>query len=301
HGTYNQPAGTWSDDSSLTLCLADSLCTGLDYKDIMNKFLSWMKHGDYTPYNDTFDIGNATSRAIYNYDEGTEPLKCGGKSVHDNGNGSLMRILPMVFFQYANMDHGITNDMSGLLEPIHDISKLTHAHNISLIACGLYSLIVENLINDSSNVKKSVMSALTNGFNYYGNIQKNVYDKDLKDYYRLRDIEIFARLHEDEINSSGYVVDTLEAAIWCLLNTNSYAECILKAVNLGQDTDTVAAVAGGLAGVVYGYEEIPSDWLQKIARREWIESICLKLQTNLNKNDGIFTNNKMDDEFNFSE
>jgi ADP-ribosylglycohydrolase len=279
YGTYNQPAGTWSDDSSLTLCLADSLSNGLDYSDIMSKFLSWIKYGNYTPYNDVFDIGNSTRCAIYNYDKGMEPLECGGKSEHDNGNGSLMRILPMVFYQYANMNHGITNDMSGLMEPIHDVSKLTHAHNTSLIACGLYSLIIEYLINDSSNVKSSVMSALSNGFNYYGYICKNKYDKDLDSYYRLRDIDAFASLNEVEISSSGYVVDTLEAAIWCFLNTNSYAECILKAVNLGEDTDTVAAVAGGFAGVVYGYDNIPKEWLQKIPRREWIESICLKLQT----------------------
>ena len=96
----------------------------------------------------------------------------------------------------------------------------------------------------------------------------------LEDFYR--DLNEFMDVPVDLIQSSGYVVDTLEAAIWCLLNTNSIKDCLLKAVNLGDDMDTVAAVAGGLAGLYYGYEEIPKEWMEKIQKRYWIKRMCGK-------------------------
>ena len=99
------------------------------------------------------------------------------------------------------------------------------------------------------------------------------YAEDLKHYARLFDSE-FAALPDDEIKSSGYVVDTLEAALWCLLNTSNYKDCVLKAINLGEDTDTVAAVAGGLAGMYYGVDAIPDNWLNQLARRDDIEKLC---------------------------
>ena len=102
-------------------------------------------------------------------------------------------------------------------------------------------------------------------------------NQELFHYHRLWDIDTFQMLEEDEIKSSGYVVDTLEVALWCFLNTTCYEDCVLKAVNLGDDTDTVAAVAGGLAGLYYGFDEIPLKWLNTIARYEWIETMIDQL------------------------
>ena len=98
YGTHNQPIGTWSDDTSMTLCLVDSLSDGLNYEDIMSKFKAWLVDGDYTPYGDVFDVGIATRQAINRYLSGIGPLNCGGISERDNGNGSLMRILPLLFY-----------------------------------------------------------------------------------------------------------------------------------------------------------------------------------------------------------
>ena len=103
YGTYNQPAGTWSDDTSMTLCTLDSLSNGLDYKDIMEKFLSWYKDGEYTPHGEAFDIGMATSKALNKYASGEKPLESGGRGERDNGNGSLMRILPVLFLFTKNL------------------------------------------------------------------------------------------------------------------------------------------------------------------------------------------------------
>ncbi|MBG0765793.1 MAG: ADP-ribosylglycohydrolase family protein [Tissierellales bacterium] len=132
YGTYNQPAGTWSDDTSMTLCTLDSLSKGLDYKDIMDKFLSWYKDGEYTPHGETFDIGMSTSKALNKYDSGEEPLKSGGTGERDNGNGSLMRILPVLFYlQKTYGENWIEKEEA--YQIIHNISALTHAHILMLL------------------------------------------------------------------------------------------------------------------------------------------------------------------------
>ena len=156
---------------------------------------------------------------------------------------------------------------------IHDVSKLTHAHPRSLIACGIYVQLSLELMKGLDK-ETALRNAILKCTNYYS--QKDAFSQELKSYNRLIQGD-FAALAENEIKSSGYVVDTLEAAIWCLLNTSSYSECVLKAVNLGEDTDTISAVAGGLAGLLYGYDGIPKEWIDTIIKREFIENICIQL------------------------
>ena len=151
------------------------------------------------------------------------------------------------------------------IDNIHSVSALTHAHERSCIACGIYDFIVQELI--STPRKSSVKKALAKAKDYYIDAEEN------KSYNRLYEPN-FELTAEKEIKSSGYVVDTLEAAVWCLLNTNNYKECVLKAVNLGQDTDTVAAVAGGLAGILYGYKSIPSKWIDSLIKKDEILDMC---------------------------
>lgn len=282
-GFHKQPAGTWSDDSSMTLCTMDSLINGLDYEDIMNNFKTWLFEGAYTPYDKTFSVGRATTKAINNYKNGMEPLLCGGTGERDNGNGSLMRILPMSLYQYAHCNHMQGFNEQELMQPIINVSKLTHAHKISLIACGLFSRIVGKVLapKNDTDLFCCVEAGLKNGFNYYGVIMEEKYKDVLPKYNRLRDLRAFKNFSENEIKSSGYVIDTLEAVIWCLLNTNSYKESVLKAVNLGADTDTVGAITGGIAGLYYGYNSIPEDWLGNLAKRDWIEKMCVKFYKSL--------------------
>lgn len=269
YGTHNQPAGTWSDDTSLTLCLLDSLTTGrLDYKDIMNKFLGWMREGHYTPYHQMFDIGNATRQALFRFELGETPLRCGGRSPQDNGNGSLMRILPAVYYCIAHYGRKVSCEQ--MLPIIHNVSSLTHAHVRSQIACGIYAIIVRNLIQKQS-VQSAVEAGIMEAFSYYG--CQSEFKEEIHYYRRIAEND-FGKLPEEEIKSSGYVVDTLEAALWCLLGTNSYKECVLKAVNLGKDTDTVSSIAGGLAGIAYGQKQIPEEWLNQLARRDYIIDMC---------------------------
>lgn len=272
YGTHYQPAGTWSDDTSMTLALLDSIARNhdIDYKDIMDKFSEWLLYGEYTATGKVFDVGNTTSRAIMNYGHGINPIECGGKSEYENGNGSLMRILPVAY--YIRQHPNIPIDRQ--IEIVHNISSLTHGHRISLAACGIYISIALELLSGSMPLDTGINNGIRKAFQYYYRQGWN----EISVYSRIKNLTNFAVLSEGEINSSGYVVDTLEAAIWCLLTTSSYKECVLKAVNLGNDTDTTGAVASGLAGIYYGAKNIPKDWLDKILKRKYIKSLCDSLE-----------------------
>jgi len=271
YGTFNLPPGTWSDDSSLALCLADSLCRGLDYRDIMENFSKWLHEGEFTPHGEAFDIGNGTYKAIMRFGKGTDPLLCGGKEEGDNGNGSLMRILPLVFYIRAELGKDFIGTEVAM-HAIDNVSSLTHAHKRSVVACSIY-ISIASLLLDGEVVEKAVSIGLEKATDYYA--KEEDCKAELTHFKRISEPG-FKDLAEKEIKSSGYVVDTLEAALWCLLNTVSYKDCVLKAVNLGEDTDTVAAVAGGLAGIHYGYKSIPEEWMQTIKKRELIANICEK-------------------------
>lgn len=270
YGTHHQPAGTWSDDTSLTLALMDSMIeeNGINPADMMERFSGWLMYGDYTATGEVFDVGSATRSAIMNYGHGTDPLKCGGISEYENGNGSLMRILPVAYYLEAQPD--ATTEFR--METVHKISSLTHRHPVSLIGCGLCTGVALKLLSREESLYASVEQGLKETFACY----ELMGWEDLHAYARLENLAEFSELPETEIRSGGYVVDTLEAALWCLLNSTSYGECVLKAVNLGNDTDTVGAVAGGLAGMYYGAGEIPDEWLNTLKKREYIESICEK-------------------------
>lgn len=241
-GTHNQPVGTWSDDTSMTLATCESIkrLGVIDYEDIMGNFLKWYENSEFTANKELFDIGITTSQALQNYGNGISPLECGFDDYYSNGNGSLMRILPLAF----------TKEKSIVAKKV---SMLTHGHEYSKLACDIYVDVARGLMEGLS------IRAILNGFTH------------AEPYDRLKDIDT---LSESEIKSSGYVVDTLEASLWCLTTTDTYKDCVLKAVNLGSDTDTVAAVAGGLAGIVYGYEGIPREWIEKLRNKELIEN-CL--------------------------
>lgn len=268
YGTHHQPIGVWSDDTSLTLALLDSMiqCKAINYTDIMDKFSAWLLYGEYTALGEVFDVGNATSRAIMNYGREIAPLECGGKSEYENGNGSLMRILPIAYYLYNHQELSIDVQM----ELIHNLSSLTHGHSRSQVGCGIYVMVAIRLIGGTDPLAECVRNGIQTAFDYYDRIG----EIEIRSYNRLKRLDEFIRLPEEQIQSSGYVVHTLEAALWCLLNSSSYQECVLKAVNLGDDTDTVGAVAGGLASSFYGADQIPEEWINVIAGREYIKELC---------------------------
>ena len=274
YGTFNLPEGSWTDDSSLTIALLESLNRkeGVDLDDIMENFMKWLHKGEFTPYGYSYDIGNGTMQAINRYRRYRDTKKCGGSEEWNNGNGSLMRILPVCIYASEMMSKGEFSDRDAI-ETVHAVGSLTHAHIRSNIACGLYFFMVHQILNGSGSLKERLQEGLSKGFAFY---ESFLADKENLHFYdRLRDLTAFAKLPSDVIISSGYVVDTLEAAVWSLVTTDSFENALIKAVNLGEDTDTVGAVTGGLGGLFYGYDAIPGAWLEAVKRREWIEGMCV--------------------------
>ena len=265
-GTHKQPAGTWSDDSSLTFCLAEALTTPFDPQVLAGNFISWRYQNYWTADREVFDIGISTAAAIERLAKGIPPQLAGGMEESENGNGSLMRILPLVFYV---KDRPIEERF----ELTKIVSSLTHQHIRSVIACWYYLefarllLIGKNKKAAYQALRKSIPPFLKKLDILPGEIAK--FDRLLKD-----DISLY---EESDIQSSGYVVHTLEASIWCLLRTDSYKAAVLKAVNLGEDTDTTGAVTGGIAGLLYGFDSIPSDWIAQLARKDDINDLAERL------------------------
>ena len=269
YGTYDMPEGTWTDDSSMALAALDSIreLGKVDLTDIMKRFVDWYERGEYTPFGESFDIGNTCSLAIDRFEKEHDITSCGGRGERSNGNGSLMRIMPACLYAY---DRGLSPEDA--VGTVHDVSSLTHAHQRSKIACGLYYFCVKSVLDGDGLLEKRLQDGLDLGFAFY---ERDIACRvELTHYGRLRSLEEFKTVPDSGIRSSGYVVDSLEAAIWCLITTESFRECLLKAVNLGDDTDTIGAIAGGLAALYYGYDSIPEEWITVIQRRDMIEEMC---------------------------
>ncbi|MFZ4931682.1 ADP-ribosylglycohydrolase family protein [Chryseobacterium sp. Mn2064] len=273
-GTHHQPAGTWSDDSSLTLCLADSLCNGYNLEDMALKFLQWYNAEIWTPHGRVFDIGIATRQAIYKVSKGYTPQLCGGTSEFDNGNGSLMRILPVLFY--------IKNfPIKARFDRIKEVSSITHRHIRSVISCFIYLEFLLEILNGAE--KFEAYHKMQETVKYFLDYNPVCSQAEMDKFERILNKNIF-EFDEEKIGSSGYVLHSLEASLWCFLNSESYSEAVLKAVNLGEDTDTTAAITGGIAGIYYGYENIPQEWIDVLVRKDDIEALCDTLFKKLQNN-----------------
>lgn len=232
-GAHQMQKGTFSDDTSMLLATQDSIRERgcIDVEDMRERYRRWLFEGAYTADGKVFDVGNATSTAL---SEGH-----GLTHERSNGNGSLMRIAPLACTDATD-------------DEIRAVSAITHAHPISKEACVLFVHMLREALEDGA----------------YGIAQ--AIEDHLPDDSRfsfLSDIVTWPREH---VRSSGYALDTLGAALWCAWNTDSYAECVLEAVNLGDDTDTTACVAGALAGALYGYDSIYKSWIEQLRGKDVI-------------------------------
>ncbi len=282
YGTHRQPPGTWSDDSTMTMCLLSSLSIHpmMDTDDLGRRFIQWYRQGLWTAHDELFDIGIATRQAIQRIEEAQLPAEeAGGVDEYSNGNGSLMRILPLAY-------RLVHEDRATRYAWIRRVSSLTHRHPVSILAGVIY---IEFAIGLLTYGQQRTLAE------HYDALCQTI-----REYY-LEHAEIdrferiwngsLVRLTQEQIASSGYVLHTLEASLWTLLHTNSYRDAVLQAVNLGEDTDTTGAVTGGLAGIYYGYNAIPQAWLDQLARREDVEELCQQFADRCAQvNDGGMTN-----------
>ncbi len=271
YGSHHQPPGTWSDDSSLTFCLAEMLCGEYDLQNLANRFINWKNHAWWTPHGEVFDMGIATSVAITKLERGDLPVMAGGSDVSSNGNGSLMRILPLLFFiRDKNIDKRFL--------AVKDVSSLTHRHIRSVIACFIYLELALEI--QSGKEKKEAYRKTCDTIKTFLDETDTCTTEEATHFERILSGNIH-KLWNEDIHSSGYVIHTLEASLWCLLNSGNYADAVLKETNLGSDTDTTAAVTGGLAGLLYGWETIPPEWISSLARKEDIEKLSKRLNAKL--------------------
>ena len=272
--------GIWTDDSSMTLAALDSIREKktIDPADIMRRFVLWLQKGEYTPFGRSFDIGGGCYQAILNFLRNPELGPAwGGSDEWDNGNGSLMRIMPACLYCYSEEKAGRMTEKEAVCQ-IHLVSGLTHNHLRAKTACGLYFFMTREILDGEGKLTGRLQQGLDRGFAFYEKDSENA--GQLSYFKRLRNLTKLQQTSRENIRSSGYVIDTIEAAVWSLITTSSLKEALLLAVNLGDDTDTVAAIAGGLAGLYYGYEEIPDDWRKVIQRRIWIERMCREIDLN---------------------
>ncbi len=272
YGTHNMPKGCWSDDTSMTLATMDSIikCKEINTNDMADRFIKWYRNGEYTATGIMFDIGTTTQQALVRYQRGIDiASKCGGEREYDNGNGSLMRMLPIAYYCYLK---GLED--TEILKIVKEVSSITHRHPISILGCYIYVRLAIELLKE-----KELLQA-------YQEIKKLDYSYFPEDtiykYERIlnNDIGLY-NIHD--ISSNGYIVSTLEAVIWSLINSKSFNEAIIKAINLGEDTDTVGACVGGLAGIYYGIENINQKWKDNILRYDYIINICKEFEKVINK------------------
>lgn len=254
---HSVPIGTWSDDGSQTLVLLDSLVTSrsLDLKVFADGLIAWYRTGFMTPDGRVFDVGMQTMQALENYSRYGDPLTCSPAEEWNNGNGSLMRSLPCAFFS-ASTSAEIIN--CARLQ-----SLPTHAHLRSQLACALYSLMAWQLVNG-----KGPIDAL--------DYAQDALDESV-DASERAELTILLDGRLEPSKGSGYVVDSLWSAIRCVLATSDYENCMRNAISLGNDTDTTACIAGGLAGMIYGEKGIPMRWKTKLQGQTIVEDVLGRL------------------------
>lgn len=253
-GPFELQPGQWTDDTSMALCLAASLvhCQGFDAVDQMNRYVNWWQWGYYSCTSRCFDIGLTTAAALQRYIVSGDPM-AGSDDPGTAGNGSLMRLAPVVLHFHP--------DLGQVIEHARLSSATTHRAAEALDACSLLAEALSKALGGSSkeevlqltapHAASPALNALAGG------------------HYRSK--------ATGQVRSTGYCVDSLEAALWSFARTSSFEEAILTATNLGDDADTVAAITGQLAGAFYGASNIPGHWLQRLAMRDEIDRLALAL------------------------
>lgn len=284
----------YTDDTSMNLCLLDALIDRktIDFKAIMDNFILWVGSGAFTPQGKAFGMGLIVMDALERYMLSKNPLTSGSTGEFDNGNGALMRILPISFYLFEHYQGDFLSSLEGF-KVACQTAAITHAHPRNITAVIIYLAIAEDLIHARLSkgapltflqFRKAILKGSKRSIAF---LEKNpLYRSQVPYFSKFFENPKTKKMHletfrEPEIKSSGYVVDTLEAAVWGCLTSPDYKTCVLKTANLGDDADTVAAVAGGLAGLAYGEKAFPSEWLKNMVDLTTIKELSLAYQSQL--------------------
>lgn len=240
-GPFNLNPGEWTDDTSMALCLAASLVyrNGFDPRDQMNRYCNWAANGYMSSNGECFDIGNTVASALRRYGLSAEPFS-GSTDPRSAGNGSLMRLAPVVL--YFHPDREACAHYAG------ESSRTTHGAQEAVDACKIFAHMLCSAIDGAAKAEL---------------LQAPAPDTASE---RLKAIAAvgYSVTPVQHIRGSGYVVDALEAALWCFEKTNSFRDATLAAANLGDDADTTAAICGQIAGAYYGWSTMPASWREQV-------------------------------------
>jgi ADP-ribosyl-[dinitrogen reductase] hydrolase len=258
-GPFGLKPGQWTDDTSMALCLASSLVErqGFDAADQMDRYLRWYRAGYWSSTGSCFDIGNTTASALHAYERTRNPFS-GSTDPHTAGNGSIMRLAPVAMYYYPDVTAAIANAAAS--------SATTHAAAEAVDACRLLAVLLCRAFDGQD--KAALLAPPEDGPFAAHALTPKIAAIAAGDH-RAKPIH--------QIRGSGYVVESLEAALWCFATTDGYEAAILAAVNLGDDADTTAAVCGQIAGAHYGAAAIPSNWRAKLTARTEIEALADRL------------------------
>lgn len=257
------PVGTWSDDGAHALALLTSLLTRgkVDQQDLMNRLIAWYQQGTLALDKNPFDIGVQTQQALERYLDGVPLSRVAESHEYANGNGSLMRVLPLALWHMGTDQE--------LIQDAFDQSHITHAHLRAKVCCAIYCLWARAILQGRN---------IEDGWAYAVQVFRELYEegtpeRDQLEYHVKPDHIIKGR-------GTGYVIDCLQSARFALQQSN-YQDVIRTAISLGEDTDTTACVAGGIAGLYYGVQQIPEVWLQQLRGKEMVEPLIHKLMVHL--------------------
>jgi ADP-ribosyl-[dinitrogen reductase] hydrolase len=251
-GTHGQPLGAWSDDGAMALVQAQAFVRhGWEPSRHLEGFLAWLDGAAWTAHGTVFDVGYATRAALRRFQRGATPAESGGRRERDNGNGSLMRMLPAACWWAGR-------PLAEILLMAGEVSALTHAHPRSRLCCALHALVADGLL-----AALPLAVALRRAADH---VATEVPPDERPWLAPLLDGSCL-EWRREQVPSDGHVVSTLIAALWCLHHHHTYADAVLAAVNLGDDTDTTGAVTGGLAGLRHGLSGIPAVWIGCLPRR----------------------------------
>ncbi len=255
-GVHSVKRGQFTDDTSMTLALMDSLVTagGFDHRDQMERYVKWQRDGEYSSKGFCFDIGITTTRALLKFRQIGDPI-AGGTEYQNSGNGSLMRLAPIPLLYHKD-------GLEEMIKMSCESSVTTHGSKIVLDSLA-YFVIAYNKILNGEKDKSKIIKAKDSDMIRFG----------INDPCVVEDIhEVdFDELKRYDLKPTGFVVDSIVCAMWCLRHTNTFEEAVLKAVNLGGDSDTIGAITGQLAGAYYGFDAIPDHLVKGLSNQDMLK------------------------------
>lgn len=263
------PKGAWGDSTSLMVATTYAITKrGLDYDYIAENCVSWFTSNRFCSVGESFGIGRTTLKALIRFTQRQKSAtECGEGLIKDNGNSALKMVLPLAYYFIANKE-----TKENVYTAIKNVCSITHRHEISICACYIYVHYAMFLLN--GNNKFAAIKKLKT-------LDYSMFSNNTLEYFSRILVGNLSELDIDEINSTSFVVDTLESILWCFIKSDNYKDCIIATTNIGDDTSSIGALTGALAGIYYGTNKIPKDWYDNVRRKDYLTTISEEFETYL--------------------